>query len=125
MASETGREEPAEAAGSRAAWRLGGSTPGPLEPLPPPLTPDAAAIRAAISSVVSYPRLARSEGLEGRVVVRFRIDETGTPRDLSVVQSAGSLLDGAAREAVARAAPFLSPPGWVRVPVDFSLQPPP
>jgi periplasmic protein TonB len=97
--------------------------------LPPSSTPapapDAAAIHAAITRAVRYPRLARAEGLEGRVIIRFRIDAAGQPREVMIARSAGDILDAAARDAVGRAAPFASAPGWVRVPVDFSLRAPP
>ena len=84
---------------------------------------NAEAIRRAIAGVIRYPRIARSQGLTGRVVIRFRM-EAGHPRDVAVVESKGAILDGAAKEAVERAAPYDEPDGWVRVPVDFSLQPP-
>ena len=89
-------------------------------PAPPP-SPDPTAVRSAIASSVRYPRLARTQGLEGTVLLRFHIDASGAPSDLSVLASAGALLDSAATDAVHRAAPFHSPPGWVRVPVVFSL----
>jgi periplasmic protein TonB len=90
-------------------------------PIPLP-APDAPHVRAAIQSAIHYPRLAREQGIHGTVHIRFRIDASGMPRELSIVVSAGPLLDDAAREAVRRAAPFQSAPGWVRVPVDFSLR---
>jgi protein TonB len=85
------------------------------------VAPDADAIHAAVAAAVHYPRLARGQGAEGRVVVRFRIDDAGVPQELAIVTSAGAILDAAARAAVERAAPFRSPPGWVRVPVEFTL----
>jgi protein TonB len=85
-------------------------------------TPDPEAIRSAIERQIHYPRLARQQGLAGRVLVRFRIDDRGHPMDVSIVRSVHALLDAAARDAVLRAAPFHEPPGWVRVPVDFSLR---
>ena len=104
-----------------------GPAPAPQEPGTgtglTEVVPDGVAVREAVGRVVKYPRLARSQELEGRVVIRFRIDEHGMPQDVAIAASAGSLLDDAARAAVVAAAPFASPPGWVRVPVDFSLQP--
>jgi protein TonB len=95
--------------------------PAPAPALEPaPVDPDA--VRSRIDRAVSYPRLARRQGLEGRVVVRFRIDSQGAPHEVAIVQSAGAILDEAARDAVGRAAPYPSTPGWVRVPVDFSLR---
>jgi protein TonB len=75
-----------------------------------------------IERSIRYPRLAERQGLEGRVVVRFRLDDGGQPHEVQIVASGGALLDDAAREAVMRAAPFAPTPGWVRVPVDFSLR---
>src|SRR5262249_4781697 len=105
-----------------AASGVGGPIPRApdIAPSPSP-TPDPTVIHAAIAAAIRYPRLARSQGLEGRVIVRFRIEPSGAPADVSIVSSAGALLDAAAREAVERAAPYHSAPGWVRVPVDFSL----
>ena len=99
----------------------GASSTGRAADLPSAPAPDPSAIHSAIARVVRYPRLARSQRLEGQVIVRFHIDAAGAPSDLGVVTSAGDLLDAAAREAVLRAAPYQSPPGWVRVPVIFSL----
>jgi periplasmic protein TonB len=99
------------------------ASPSPA-PAPPP-APDPDSIRSSISAAIHYPRLARSQGLSGRVLVRFRVQPDGSPAEVSILESAGPILDAAARDAVARAAPFRSPPGWVRVPVDFSLHPAP
>jgi periplasmic protein TonB len=85
--------------------------------------PDPEVIRAAVQRTVKYPRLAQAQGMTGRVVVRFRIDDSGNPAEVSIVTSASAILDAAARDAVLRAGPFREPPGWVRVPVDFSLRP--
>ncbi len=104
----------------------GGGDPAPAggpAPGPPAVDPDA--IRAAIQARVQYPRLARSQGLEGTVVVRFRLGAGGAPEDLSIVASGGELLDEAARRAVEKAAPFPAGAGWVRVPIEFALRPPP
>src|SRR5262249_36768565 len=93
-------------------------------PAPPPaLDPDA--IRAAIQSRAQYPRVARAQGIEGTVIIRFRVGEGGEPVDVAVVASAGPLLDEAARRAVERAAPFPAGAGWVRVPIEFALRPNP
>jgi protein TonB len=83
--------------------------------------PDSSAIRSAIAASIHYPRLARTQGLQGTALVRFHIDAQGQPTGIAILTSAGTLLDAAARDAVLRAAPYRSPPGWVRVPVIFSL----
>ena len=83
---------------------------------------DPEAIRGAIQARIQYPRVARAQGIAGTVVVRFRVGPGGAPEDLTIVQSAGDILDDAARRAVERAAPFAGG-GWVRVPVEFALRP--
>ena len=51
----------------------------------------------------SYPEKARQAGLEGTVVLKIQILETGRPGDVSIHQSSGSeLLDDAAASAVQR-----------------------
>ena len=97
------------------------TTSSSSEGAPPGQTANPESIRAAIAAVIRYPRIARSQGLTGRVVVRFRI-AGGRPQEVQIVTSAGAILDGAATDAVNRAAPFDQPDGWVRVPVDFSMQ---
>jgi TonB family protein len=97
------------------------TTPSTDQGAPPGQTANPESIRAAIAAVIRYPRIARSQGLTGRVVVRFRI-AGGRPQEVQIVTSAGAILDGAATDAVNRAAPFDQPDGWVRVPVDFSMQ---
>jgi TonB family protein len=69
---------------------------------------------------VRYPRIAEAMGLEGMVVVRFRIDRDGRAREVRVIQGVDEVLDDAAVAAVRAAEPFVSPEGWVRVPVQFS-----
>ncbi|HKA87405.1 MAG TPA: TonB family protein [Haliangiales bacterium] len=129
-AAPGGTEAPAVA--SAIPVESGGGEPAPepaplpgsgRAPGPPPV--DADAIRAAIQARVQYPRLARSQGLEGTVVVRFRLGPGGAPEEITIVASAGALLDEAARRAVERAAPFPPGAGWVRVPIEFALRPPP
>lgn len=77
----------------------------------------------------AYPRLARQRGMQGVVLLSVRVDAEGRPLDVDLKQSSGfSVLDGAARDAVA---------GWrfvpasrggkpieasVEVPVRFSLE---
>jgi periplasmic protein TonB len=86
-------------------------------------TIDPDAIRGAIQARIQYPRVAREQGITGTVVVRFRVGSGGAPEDLTIVQSAGGILDDAARRAVERAGPFSGGGRWVRVPVEFALRP--
>jgi TonB family protein len=85
---------------------------------------DVEAIRAAVQAAATYPRLARERGIEGTVVVRFAILADGSVGELAVVGPADEILGEAARAAVRRAAPFASPAGTVKLPVEFSLAAP-
>jgi protein TonB len=51
---------------------------------------------------VNYPMAAREQGIEGRVVLTFIVDERGTPHEIEVMQSAHPMLDSAAVRAVRR-----------------------
>jgi protein TonB len=109
------------AGGSAAAAPTAAAAPAVPAAAPASPAPDAIAVRAAVADAIRYPRAARAQGLQGTVAVRFRIAPGGAAEELEVVVSAGAILDAAAVDAVRRAAPFASPPGWVRVPVIFSL----
>jgi protein TonB len=98
-----------------------GSVPVPVPVPVPGSSPDPDVVAAAVQDAVRYPRMARERGLEGRVVVRFRIDDEGMAREITVTRSAGELLDEAAVEAVKRAQPFPTGAGLVVVPVRFVL----
>lgn len=114
---------PPAAPAPEAAGAPGGSALGPgAAPTPRTAGVDAGAVRRAVQRALRYPKLARDRGVEGTVVLRFRIDDAGRARELEVVASGGALLDEAAREAVERAQPFASPPGGVRIPVVFELE---
>lgn len=55
----------------------------------------------ALYSALRYPDIARRAGIEGRVIIQFVVDETGTVRDPIVLRSAGGGgLDEAAIEAI-------------------------
>jgi len=76
----------------------------------------------------AYPTLARTRGLEGRVVLRVSVGEAGAPGDIDVVQSSGyAVLDRAARDGVARwrfqaaMVDGRTVPGTIDVPVVFRL----
>lgn len=49
---------------------------------------------------VNYPLAARQQGIEGRVILTFIVDEEGYPHDVEVMQSAHPMLDSAAVRAV-------------------------
>ncbi len=123
-------DQPAEATdrdGPSPATAPDVASPVRTRPAPPPARPTVdlgrlkSRIHAAIARHRHYPRLARRRGLEGTVVLAFRISKAGTIKDLRVVQSAGPLLDDAARAAV-RKAGRLPPHGeLIRLPVRFRL----
>lgn len=79
-------------------------------------------IRRALQRQRHYPRLARQRGVEGVVLLAFRVGRDGQVRDLRVVRSAGGVLDQAARETVLRAAPLPFCPRTIRVPLRYALE---
>jgi protein TonB len=79
-------------------------------------------IRSAIYDKRRYPRLARIRGLEGRVVLEFRIRQGGAVDQARVVRSAGEILDQAALSALREAAPLPYYPDRVTVPIVFTLE---
>lgn len=54
----------------------------------------------ALYEELFYPTLAERAGIEGRVVVRFTLDESGQVQDPTVARSAHEMLDAAAVEAL-------------------------
>ena len=50
----------------------------------------------ALQSSIEYPAEARAAGTEGRVIVRFIVDESGVPSDLTVIRSLTPELDAEA-----------------------------
>ncbi len=86
-----------------------------------------AGIQQRISSLLSYPRLARENGIEGTAVVRFAVDGAGRVTSTQLVNSSGSnLLDAEAVRVVRRASPFPAPAGteskYFSIPVTFTLK---
>ena len=79
-------------------------------------------VRRRIEAAKRYPQEALRQGIEGRVVVRFRVGAEGKVEAAAVHGSSGSqLLDKASLETVQRAAPFPPVRGWVHVPIAYSL----
>ncbi len=70
--------------------------PGKLVPMGPNVIPP---VRVSGRSP-GYPEDARSRGLGGTCVVEFWVSETGEPRDVVIVQSAGPTLDASAVEGI-------------------------
>ncbi len=56
----------------------------------------------AVCEHLTYPELALDMGIEGKVILRFRVDEFGNISNIQVIQSGGHLLDEAAMAAVSR-----------------------
>lgn len=82
----------------------------------------ATAIRSAIERALLYPPIARKRYMEGKVVVRFSIDEKGIPSSVQIVESSGHpMLDDEAIRTVARAAPLPATQRSVEIPINFKL----
>jgi len=54
----------------------------------------------SISEHVTYPALAMDLGIEGNVILRFKVDKNGSVSNIQIIQSGGYLLDQAAMAAV-------------------------
>ncbi|MHB8843407.1 MAG: TonB family protein [Nitrospirota bacterium] len=80
-------------------------------------------LQAAIERAKTYPRLAREQGVEGVVLVRFKVAPSGDVEMVDVVKSSGSdILDQASVRTVRRAAPMPYLNGWVEVPMSYVLK---
>jgi TonB family protein len=81
-------------------------------------------IRRLIDSEKSYPRIARKNGWEGRVLVEISLAAGGALEDVQIVDPSGyGVLDAATLKAVRRAGPFPPHEGKVRVPVTYRIDP--
>jgi protein TonB len=114
-----------------------GRIAAPPQPVAPPsaapaqpATPPAEATLAYRSAPLRYPRAALQRHMQGTVLLRVLVDETGKPIEVQVVQGSGyPLLDRSAREQVLAGWRF-SPAmvdghavrAWARVPVSFALR---
>ncbi|MEW6001282.1 MAG: energy transducer TonB [Nitrospirota bacterium] len=79
-------------------------------------------VRAAIERIKSYPLLARKRGMEGTVLVSFRIDGKGLPQDVTIVKSSGyQILDEEVPKMLRKASPFPELKGEIVIPVTFRL----
>ncbi len=67
-------------------------------------------IKDNIQKGISYPRIARKMGWEGKVVVSFVVDKDGRIQDVHIVESSGfAALDKNAIATIKKAAPFPCP----------------
>jgi len=80
-------------------------------------------LHSAIEQAKTYPRLARERGIEGTVLVRFKVLPSGAVDSVAVVKSSGSdVLDSATVKTIFRAAPMPYVSGWVEVPMSYVLK---
>jgi TonB family protein len=78
---------------------------------------------SAIERAKTYPRIARERGIEGTVLVRFKVLPSGTIDTVNIVRSSGEeILDEASVKTVYRAAPMPYVNGWVEVPMSYILK---
>lgn len=79
-------------------------------------------LQAAIDRAKSYPRLARERGIEGTVLVRFRVLPSGGVEQVNIVKSSGAaILDEASVKTVRNAGPMPYVGGWIEVPMVYEL----
>ena len=81
-------------------------------------------IRNKVSDNLRYPTMARRQGWQGQVQVKFVILLSGEIDDLQILSSSGySILDRQALQAIKIAAPFPVPPvvASITIPVTFEL----
>ncbi len=80
-------------------------------------------LQSAIEKAKNYPRLARERGVEGVVLVRFRVLPSGAVDEVDVVKSSGAaILDEASVKTVRRAGPMPYVNGWIEVPMVYELR---
>lgn len=81
-------------------------------------------IRDRIQKNLTYPKIARERGWEGKVTVSFIVYESGYVEDVKVTESSGfDVLDKNAIETVKRASPFPRPPvrAELIIPISYKL----
>jgi TonB family protein len=80
-------------------------------------------IRHQIEKAKIYPDIARRQGKQGTVELRFRIAANGTVEAVEVVHSSGhQSLDDSSMQTVHRAGPYPPVSGWVRIPLSYRLE---
>ena len=79
--------------------------------------------QSALEKAKIYPRFARERGIEGTVLVRFKIQPSGGIEQVDIVKSSGTkILDEASVRTIYRAAPVPYVEGWVEVPMVYQLR---
>jgi TonB family protein len=84
---------------------------------------------ATIAKSIKYPESAKAKGIQGRVIIRFCITETGTVNKVTVLRGVDPDLDAEAIRVVS-SLPLFKPgrqggkavPVWFMVPITFSLK---
>jgi len=114
--------EPPASAGTSGGEEGTGVAEAPPLPEPDPSVV-IAEIKERIRDHLFYPPVARLNGLEGKVIVRFGVDSSGKPVGIEVMQSSGfDVLDEAAVTSVSRSAPLPVVDFVVKIPVVFDLK---
>jgi len=93
-----------------------------LAPVGPSLETRLAEIQRRVQAAAHYPENARLRGVSGETHVAFEVQPDGTPGEVDLVESSGSVaLDRAAVQAVESAGVLPRVIGRVNVPVRFAL----
>lgn len=80
-------------------------------------------IRHQIEKAKTYPEIARREGKQGTVELRFRIAANGMVEAIEIVRSSGhQTLDDSSMQTVHRAGPYPPVGGWIRIPLSYRLE---
>lgn len=80
-------------------------------------------IRDSIERAKVYPPLARKKGIEGKVILRFRVSNNGEIDEVRVVKGSGfEILDRMSIETIKRSAPLPYVSGWIEIPLIFRLE---
>ncbi len=118
-----GAGEPSGSAGDRHGADAGSGSENPGGPAGILSSEQWRMLQSAIERAKSYPRLARERGIEGTVLVRFRVLPTGEVEEVNVARSSGAaILDEASVRTVRRAGPMPYVNGWIEVPMVYELK---
>ena len=81
-------------------------------------------VNETVQGKITYPRIARKMGWQGKVLISFVICKDGSVKDIRIVESSGfNALDKNAVEAIRKGAPFPRPPvaAELIIPVIYKL----